>query len=130
MTRGMDDTDGVWTSMKTTGTGDRLSAGRGFGQGRQRHHEQAVGSLRAGERTQVVVALLDRLDVVDDQVELAVAQDGVDAAEPLGRLRAGQERDHHADGQGPAEAEPPGRRARPEAQLVHDRQDPVAGLRA
>ena len=78
---------------------------------------------------EVVVALLDRLDVVDDEVELAVGQDGVDAAQPLGGLRAGEERDDDADRQRPPEAEPPGRRARREAELLHHRQDPVARLR-
>ena len=85
MTRGMAATDGVWTSMKTTGTG----AGRGSGDAssarRQRHDEQAVRPLRLGERPQVVVALLDRLDVVDDEVELAV---GRTASTPRSRSAA------------------------------------------
>ncbi len=115
--------------MKTTGTGDAARSGRPRRSGRQRHHEQAVRPLRLGERAQVVVSLLDRLDVVDDEVELAVGQDSVDAAEPLGGLRTGQERDDDADGQGPPEAEASGRRARREPELLHHRQDPVAGLR-
>ncbi len=103
--------------------------GRGLGVRRQRHDEQPVGPLRLGERAQVVVALLDRLDVVDDEVELAVGQDGVDAAQPLGGLRSGQERDDHADGQRPAEAEAARRGARREAELLHHREDPIARLR-
>ena len=72
---------------------------------RQRHDQQAVRPVRPGEVTQVALPLLDRLDVVDDKVELAVGQDGIDAAEAFGRLRASQEHDDDADGQGPAETE-------------------------
>ena len=128
MTRGIAAIDGVWTSMNTTGTGTAAERGdRPVGR-RQRHHDQPVGALRLGQRAEVVVALLDRLDVVDDEVELAVGQNGVDAAEPLCRLRPGQERDDDADGQRPTEAQPPRRRARREAELLHHGQDPVAGL--
>ena len=115
--------------MKTTGTGERPSRRDRRVRGRQRHHEQAVRALRLGEGPEVVIALLDRLDVVDDEVELAVGQDGVDAAEPLGRLRPGQERDDDADRQRPTEAEATGRGARREAELLHDRQDPIPRLR-
>ena len=128
-TRGIAATDGVWTSMNTTGTGLRSKLGDGRVQGRQRHDEQAVGALRLGEGAQVVVALLDGLDVVDDEVEVAVGQDGVDAPEPLGGLRPGQERDDDADGQGSAEAQASGRRARREAELLHHGQDPAPRLR-
>ena len=75
-----------------------------------------------------MVALLDRLDVVDDQVELAVGQDGVDATKSLGRLRAREERHDHPDGQGPAKAEAASGRARPEPELLHYREDAVASL--
>ncbi len=95
---------------------------------RQRHHEQSVGPLRLGQGAQVVIALLDRLDVVDDEVELAVRQHRVDAAEAFGGLRPGQERHDHADGQRPTETEPPRRRARCEPELPHHRQDPLTGL--
>ena len=95
---------------------------------RQRHHDEPVGSLGLGEGPQVVVALLDRLDVVDDEVELAVRQHGVDAPQPFSRLRPGQERNDDTDGQCPTEAQTPGGRARREAKLAHDSQDPIAGL--
>jgi hypothetical protein len=97
------------------------------GSWRQRHDEQAVGSLRVGQRVQVVVAFLNGLDVVDDQVELAVGQDGVDAAETLGRLGSREEGHEDPDRQGASEAQPTGRRAGCEAQLFHDREDSLAG---
>ena len=62
-------------------------------------------AMRIDEGLQVVVALLDRLDVVDDEVELAVGEHRVDAAEPLRRLRPGQERHDDADRQRPPEAQ-------------------------
>ena len=73
-------------------------SGGGIVGGREGHHEQAVRPLRVDKGPEIVVSLLDRLDVVDHQVELAVGQHGVDTAETLGRLRSGQERHHHADG--------------------------------
>ena len=89
---------------------------------------QPVGSLRLGQRAQVVVALLDRLDVVDDEVELAVGENGVDAAQPFSRLRPGEERNDDPDGQRPTEAQATRGRARREAKLLHHREDAVAGL--
>ena len=97
--------------------------------GRQRHDEEAVGALRLGKRAQIVVALLDGLDVVDDEIEVAVGQDQIHTPEPLGGLGPGEERDDHADGQRPPEAETPGRRARREAELLHHGQDPASRLR-
>jgi hypothetical protein len=38
-----------------------------------------------------LVALLDRLDVVNDEVELAVTEDGIDPAQAFGSLRPRQE---------------------------------------
>ena len=128
MTRGMAAIDGVWTSMNTTGTGARLNRGTATSGGGSDITSSPSVRCGLGESAEVVVALADRLDVVDDEVELAVGQDRVDPAEPFGSLRPGEERDDHADGQRSAEAEAAGRRARREAKLLHDRQDPVPRL--
>ena len=58
--------------MTTTGMAAEASRSRILVAQRQRDDEQAVGPLRHGERPQVLVPLVDRLDVVDDEVELAV----------------------------------------------------------
>jgi hypothetical protein len=50
-------------------------------------------------------ALLDRLDVVNDEIELAVGESSVDAAKPLGRLRSRQERGDDRDGLGLSQTE-------------------------
>ena len=93
---------------------------------RQRHHDQPVGSLRLGQGAEVVVALLDRLDVIDDEVELAVGENGVDPAQSFCRLRPREERDDDPDGERPAEAQPSRCGTRREAKLLHHGQDPVA----
>src|SRR5438093_7444221 len=80
-----------------------------------------------GEATQVVIPLLDRLDVVDDEIELAVGQDRVNPAKPLGGLWPGKEGHDDADGQCPAEAKATSGRARSKAEFIHHGQDPVAG---
>ena len=92
---------------------------------RQRHDEQAVGSLPERQALEVVVALLDRLDVVDDEVELAVSEGRIDPAKPLGGLWAGEEGDDHRDRLGLAEAQPASRQARREVELLDDRGDPA-----
>ena len=114
--------------MNTTGTGRLVEHGQDVGGRRQRHDEHAVRAMRLGKRAQVVVALLDRLDVVDDEVELAVGEDRVDAAEPLGRLRPGQERDDDADRQRPTEAQRRAAGLGVKPELGHHRQDPVPCL--
>ena len=57
-----------------------------LGRRRQGDDEQAVGPLAKGKGLEVLVALLDRLDVVDDEIELTVRESRVDtrgAAQPL-----------------------------------------------
>ena len=92
----------------------------------QRHDDQPVRALRVSQRTEVVVPLLDGLDVVDDEVELAVREDGIDTTQPLRRLGTGQERHHDADRERATEAEASGGRARSETQLLHHGEDPIA----
>ena len=86
---------------------------------RERDDEQPVRPLREREVLQVLVALVDGLDVVDDEIELAVTEDRVHTAQPLRGLRPGQERRDDADRQGAAEAEPSGRVAGRVLQIRH-----------
>src|SRR4051812_44030865 len=67
-----------------------------------------------------MIPLLECLHVVDDEIELAVREHGIDAAETLGCLRPRQERHDHADGERSAETEVAGRAARREAQFLDD----------
>ena len=62
--------------------------GEVLGPRRERDDEEAIRPLRSREIRQVVVPLLDRLDVVDDKVERAVAENNVDAAETFCGLRS------------------------------------------
>jgi hypothetical protein len=107
------------------------AAGEGctsFGPRRQRHDEESVGTLGVGECRQVVVALLDRLNVIDDQVELAVGEDRVDTTQPLSRLGPRKEGHDDANRQRAPETQSTRCRAGGEAQFVHHRQDSLAGL--
>jgi len=95
---------------------------------RKRDDEQAVGPLAKGQGLEVLVALLDRLDVVDDEIELAVRQRRVDAAESLGRLRSRQERGDDRDGLGLPQAESPGRETWGEVEFAGRLDDPLLCL--
>src|SRR4029453_8280116 len=86
--------------------------GRGKG-----NDEQAIGPLPKRQGLEVLVALLDRLHVVDDEVELAVGERRIDAAESLGRLRSSQERGDDRDGLGLPQAESARREARSEVEF-------------
>ncbi len=92
---------------------------------RERDDEQAVRALREREVLQVLVALLDRLDVVDDEIELAVAEDRVHAAQPLRGLRPGQEGRDDADRQGATEAQASRRVAGRVVELGHRVEHPL-----
>ena len=70
-------------SMKTIGHAGALESLDVVLRRRQRHDQHAIGALAERQGLEVLVALLDRLDVVDEQVELAVGEGRVDAAEPL-----------------------------------------------
>ena len=94
---------------------------------RQRHDEEAICPLAQREGQEVLVPLLDRLDVVDDEVKLAVGKGGVDATEPLSGLRSGQELDDDRDRLGLAKAEPTGGQARSEVELLGHLDDPSFG---
>ena len=95
------------TSTNTTGTRRGREAAAVSAEGGSEMTSRP--SVRASaQRREVVVPLLDRLDVVDHQVELAVREDRIHAAEALGGLGASQERDDHADGQRPSETQAPG----------------------
>ena len=94
----------------------------------KRNDEETVGPLAKGQGLEILIALLDRLDVVDDEIELAVRERRVDAAKPLGRLRSGQERGDDRDGLGLSQAEPSGREARGEVEFAGRLDDPLLRL--
>jgi hypothetical protein len=91
---------------------------------RQRHDEKAVGALAERERPEIQVALLDGLDVVDVEVELAISQCRIDATKPFGGLGPGQEGNDDRNGLGLTKAESPGRQARRKCEFVGDGDDP------
>ena len=92
---------------------------------RQRHHQQPVVAMRIGERPQIVIPLLDRLDVVHDQIELAVGEHPVNTAQSLHRLRTSEIRHDHADRHRPPQTQPARRRTRSEPHLRRHRADPL-----
>src|SRR5690606_8335522 len=98
-------------STSTTGTpaATRRASPSG-GRGREGDDEEAGGAVAAGEGGQVLGAVLGRLDVEQHEVEAGVAQAGDDAPEALDGRGVGEERDHDADGVGPAAGQPPGER--------------------
>ena len=67
--------------------------------------DEPVGALGLGQGPQVVIALLDRLDVVDHQIEFAVGKNGVHATQPFCCLWPGEERNDDPDGQRPTETQ-------------------------
>ena len=96
---------------------------------REGDDEQPVGVLGERASTESVVPLLDGLDVVDDEIELAIAQDGLDAAKSLGGLGSCEEGGDDADRERPTHAEATGGAARCVVKLRDRVQDPLALLR-
>ena len=95
---------------------------------RERHDQQTICALAEWQRLEVLVSLFDRLDVVDDKVELAVCEGGIDAAKPFRCLWTRQEGNDDGDGLGLAEAEPPRREAGREVEFRSGCHDAPLGV--
>lgn len=94
--------------------------------GREGDYEDPIGPLAAGHVEDVVVTLLGRLDVVNNQVIGALGQGGFYAAQPLDEGRAGEERDDGGDREGLAQRKAAGVGAGDEVDLGDDVQHPLA----
>ncbi len=93
-----------WRRPGRSGTPAAQSAATSRRPRRQRHDQQAVGPVPAGEAGEVLVAVDGRLDVEQHEVVAAVPQGGDRAPEPLDGGGVGEERDDDAEGLAPARA--------------------------
>ena len=98
-----------------------------FGRG-EGDDEQAISPLAKGQGLEVLVALLDRLDVVDDEIELTIRESGVDTAESLSCLRSRQERGDDCDRLGLSQTESSCREAGGEVEFPGRLDDPLLRL--
>jgi len=92
----------------------------------QREHDHAISAVAARERAEAVGALLDRLDVEDDEVVCASPDTGDDASQPLDRRRVREERDDDRDRLRAAEGQAPRDGARRVLELLDDLEDALA----
>ncbi len=107
------------------GQPDQAPRGRG-----QRHDEQAVGPVPAGEGGEVLVAVHRGLDVEQHEVVAAAVQRGHHPPQALDGRGVGEEGHDHAQGLAAAPGQAPGQRVGPVVEQLDGGEHPGAGALA